>query len=214
MPTNWGSVGAVEPRRLRPMGTRRDGTEPQIQHGRIYLRPPEEEDVPLFVSWFNDWRTVRTLGRRAPMPRWAEERWFEGMSEWWGKSDYMFVSCLLEDDRVIGNCGLHELDLANGSAMLGIAIGRPEDRGKGYGTEVLRALVGFGFDSLRLERIWLDVYAINPGARRVYERVGFVYEGTLRRSVFREGEYVDVIRMSILRDEWRALRSAGEAKPG
>ena len=192
------------------MAARRDGTEPQIQHGRVFLRPAEREDIPRFVAWFNDWRTSRTLAMRAPMSVPSEERWFEGMLERQGKSDYHFVACLLEDDRPIGNCGLHELDLVNGSAMLGIAIGTPDDRGKGYGTEVLRALVGFGFAHLRLERIWLDVYAINPGARRVYERVGFVYEGTLRRAVYREAQYVDVVRMSILADEWRA-QGAGAA---
>lgn len=191
------------------MGTRSDGTEPQIQHGRIYLRPAERDDIPSFVTWFTDWRTSRTLAFRSPISRASEENWFEGMLASQGRSNYLFVACLLEDDRPIGNCGLHELDLENGSAMLGIAVGTPEDRGRGYGTEMLRALVGFGFDHLRLHRIWLDVYETNPGARRVYERVGFVHEGTLRQAMFREGEFVDVHRMAILLDEWRA-QGAGD----
>jgi RimJ/RimL family protein N-acetyltransferase len=186
------------------MATRQDGTEPQIQHGRVYLRPAERDDIAHFVTWFNDWRTTRTLAIRAPMSRAMEERWFEGMLDHQGRSDDLFVACLFEDDRPIGNCGLHDIDLVNGSAMLGIAIGRPEDRGLGYGTDILRALVGFGFDHLRLERIWLDVYETNPDARRVYQRVGFVHEGTLRRAVYREGRYLDVHRMAILVDEWRA----------
>jgi RimJ/RimL family protein N-acetyltransferase len=69
---------------------------------------------------------------------------------------------------------------------------------------MLRALVGFGFGMLRLERIWLDVYDFNPGAKRVYERVGFVEEGTLRNAIYREGRYVGVVRMAILREEWLA----------
>jgi RimJ/RimL family protein N-acetyltransferase len=186
------------------MGSRQDGTEPQIQHGRVYLRPAERADLPQFVAWLNDWRTTRTLGLRAPLSLALEERWFDGMVERQGNTDYMFVACLLEDDRAIGSCGLHEVDLANGSAGLGIGIGGPDDRGRGLGTEILHALVGFGFDFLRLERIWLDVYETNPGARGVYERVGFVYEGTLRHAIYREGRYLDVIRMSILADEWRA----------
>ena len=56
-------------------------------------------------------------------------------------------------------------------------IGDPADTGQGYGSDALRALVGFGFDELRLERIGLDVYDFNERARRVYERVGFVHEG-------------------------------------
>ena len=186
------------------MPARRDGTEPMIAHGVVYLRPAEREDIPLFVGWFTDWRTTRTLALRAPMSLASEEQWFERMLADQGKGGYFFVACLLEDDRPIGTIGLYELDLADGSAGLGIAIGAPEDRGRGFGTDMLRALLAFGFGSLRLERIWLDVYDFNPGARRVYERVGFVHEGVLRHAVFREGRYVDVHRMAILADEWRA----------
>ena len=92
----------------------------------------------------------------------------------------------------------------DGGAGLGLSIGAPADRGHGHGTDMLRALLWFGFGYLRLERIWLDVYDFNPDARRLYERVGFVHEGILRHAAFREGRYVDFHRMSILADEWRA----------
>jgi RimJ/RimL family protein N-acetyltransferase len=179
-----------------------------IQHGAVYLRPAERSDVPMFVEWFGDWRTVRTLELRAPMSIASEEQWFERMLADQGKGGYLFVTCLLEDDRPVGNIGLFDLDLHNGSAGLGIMIGRPEDRGRGYGSAALRAMLDFAFGQLRLERVWLDVYDINPGARRVYERAGFVHEGTLRRAVYREDRYLDVIRMAILADEWRVGRAA------
>jgi diamine N-acetyltransferase len=191
------------------VATRRDGSEPMIAHGAVYLRAAERDDIPLFVAWFNDWRTSRTLALKAPMSRAAEEAWFETMLADQGKGGYLFVSCLLEDDRPVGNCGLFDLDLRNGSAGLGITIGRPEDRGRGLGTDALRALLGFAFGHLRLERVWLDVYDVNEGARRVYERVGFVHEGTLRRATYREGRFLDIHRMAILVDEWRATLPAG-----
>jgi RimJ/RimL family protein N-acetyltransferase len=186
------------------MSTRRDGTEPMIAHGTVFLRAGERTDIPLFVTWMTDWRTVRSLAVVAPMSLASEEQWFERMLADQGKDGYFFVACLLGDDRPIGTIGLFELDLRNGNAGLGISIGAPDDRGRGHGSDMLRALLAFGFGMLRLERIWLDVYDINPGARRVYERVGFAHEGTLRHAVFREGRYVDIHRMAILADEWRA----------
>lgn len=193
------------------MAARQDGTEPQLQHGRVFLRAAERSDITLFVTWMNDWRTSRTLALRAPMSSVSEERWFEHMLDDQGKGGYFFVICLLEDDRPIGNTGLFELQPFNGSAGLGISIGDEADRGRGYGSEALRALLRFAFGQLRLERVWLDVYDLNPSARRVYERAGFVYEGTLRRATFREGRHLDVIRMAILADEWRALSEAEPA---
>jgi RimJ/RimL family protein N-acetyltransferase len=53
-----------------------------------------------------------------------------------------------------------------------------------------------------VERIWLDVYEDNARGRHVYERIGFSPEAILRRGVFRQGRYVDVHRMAVLRGEW------------
>ena len=193
------------------MTQRRDGTQPIIAHGSVFLRPAERSDVPLFVTWMNDWSMSRTLATVAPMSEAMEEQWFERAVANQGKDGYHFTICLLADDRPIGTIGLFELNLRNGDAGLGISIGSADDRGKGHGSDALRALLWFGFAQLRLERIWLDVYDLNPGARRVYERAGFVHEGTLRRAVYRDGDYWDVHRMAILSGEWRALQ---EASPG
>ena len=193
------------------MATRNDGTTPIIAHGTVYLRPAERSDIPLFVEWMNDWGTSRTLSMVAPISIPMEEAWFERVVANQGKDGYHFTACLLADDRPIGTLGLFELNLRNGDAGLGISIGAAEDRGKGYGSDMLRALLWFGFAQLRLERIWLDVYDLNPGARRVYERAGFVHEGTQRRAVYRDGDYWDVHRMAILSGEWRALQ---DASPG
>jgi RimJ/RimL family protein N-acetyltransferase len=196
------------------MPARPDGTEPIIAHGSVCLRAAERDDIPRFVAWLNDHRTSRTLGLWAPLSIPMEEAWFERMVADQGKGGYLFTACLLADDRPIGNVALFDLDLVNGSAGLGIMIGEPGDRGRGHGTDMLEALVGFGFASLRLERIWLEVYDFNPGALRVYERVGFQHEGVLRHAFFREGRFVDAHRMSILSGEWRARpRAVGDASP-
>jgi RimJ/RimL family protein N-acetyltransferase len=185
------------------MTTRRDGTEPVIAHGSVYLRAGERSDIPSFVQWMNDSRTSRTLAVVAPISIASEEAWFDRMLESQGRDGYFFTICLIEDDRPIGTIGLFDLDLRNGNAGLGISIGDPADTNQGRGSDALRALVGWAFDTLRLERVWLDVYDFNPRAAAVYERVGFVHEGTLRHAVFRHGRFVDVLRMAVLADDWR-----------
>jgi diamine N-acetyltransferase len=194
------------------MATRDDGTEAGIAHGSVYLRQAERSDIPLFVRWFNDTRTSKTLAVVAPLSVPLEEGWFERTVASQGKDGYHFTICLLADDRPIGTIGLFDLDLRNGNAGLGISIGDPADTNRGFGTDALRAIVGWAFDMLRLERVWLDVYDFNPRARLVYERVGFVHEGTQRHAIFRHGRFVDVHRMAILMDEWRA-REEPEATP-
>ena len=187
------------------MATRRDGTEAGIAHGSVYLRQAERSDIPLFVRWFNDTRTSKTLAVIAPMSIPSEEGWFERTLAAQGKDGYHFTICLLADDRPIGTIGLFDLDLRNGNAGLGISIGDPADTNHGFGSDALRALVGWAFDMLRLERVWLDVYDFNARAQLVYERVGFVHEGTQRHAIFRHGRFADVHRMAVLAGEWRAI---------
>ncbi len=195
------------------MNPRRDGTQPMIAHGSVFLRAAERDDIPRFIAWYNDYATTRTLGLRAPISMPLEEQWFDEMLAAQGKRGYFFVACLAADGRPIGTIGLFDLDLFNGSAGLGIAIGAEDDRGKGHGTDMLWSMLDWAFGFLRLERIWLDVYDYNPGARRVYERIGFVHEGVLRHAIYREGRHVDIHRMAILADEWRAAHPAPPA-PG
>ena len=178
---------------------------PIIRGEHVWLRPAERSDVPVFVRWFNDAEMTRYLAARGPMSLAAEERWFDAMLERQGKDNYLFVICLLADDRPIGTIGLHEVDYISGNASFGIAIGEKELWGRGLGTDALNAIADFGFGELRLERIWLYCYAFNPRGRRSYEKAGFSVEGILRRAHFQEGEHHDVLLMSLLRDEWQAL---------
>jgi diamine N-acetyltransferase len=177
-----------------------------LAHGQVFLRPAERDDLPMFVRWLTDARTTRTLALRSPLSLALEEGWFERLVQRQGQDVWHFVICLVADGRPVGALDLHELDLVNGSAGLGIVIGDPADTNRGFGSDALRALIAFGFGELRLERIWLDVYDFNERARHVYERAGFVQEGVLRHALFREGALHDVHRMSILREEWTARR--------
>ena len=89
------------------MPARRDGTEPMIVHGQVFLRPAERDDLPLFVRWFDDARTSRTLSMAAPMSLAMEEDWFERIVANQGRDGYHFVICRLEDDRPLGTCLLY-----------------------------------------------------------------------------------------------------------
>ena len=178
---------------------------PIIRGEQVYLRPTERSDVPTFVRWFNDAEVVRNLAMRAPMSEAAETGWFDRMLEAQGKTAYHFVICMLSDDRPIGTIGFERVNLQDGVAEFGIAIGEKSEWGKGNGTDALRAICDFGFGELRLERVGLMVYAGNERARRSYEKAGFMQEATMRRAHFARGEHHDVHVMGMLREEWLSL---------
>jgi RimJ/RimL family protein N-acetyltransferase len=92
-------------------------------------------------------------------------------------------------------------------AEVGIALGR-EHTGRGYGTDAMRIIVGYGFRELGLHRIQLGVAAFNPAGIRAYQKAGFTEEGRQRESILHDGRWYDSVLMSILDHEWAARRSA------
>jgi RimJ/RimL family protein N-acetyltransferase len=66
----------------------------------------------------------------------------------------------------------------------------------------MRLLLCHGFETLNLNRIFLQADVENLGGIRAYEKTGFVHEARLREADFREGEYYDSLIMSVLRSEW------------
>ena len=184
-----------------------------IQGERVFLRPFEAADAELYRGWRSDAEPMALAGwkDRAPLSLAQSAARMERLAADQGKDYYTFMICLLADERPIGEVGLSELDLRNGSAEVGIFIGEVDEWGRGYGTDAVNALVGFGFAELRLERIWLEVWTENARAMRAYEKAGFIYEATLRNDRYEGGRHTSGHVMSILRDEWlsRSSRPAG-----
>ncbi|MBI2299830.1 MAG: GNAT family N-acetyltransferase, partial [Armatimonadetes bacterium] len=170
----------------------------------LRLRAPEREDLPIFVTWFNDPEVRQYLSMFAPMSLAQEERWFEGLRD--RTDDFHLVIEIQQKGtwRPIGNCGLHNWDKRNRKVTVGIAIGEKDCWSHGQGTAALKLLLAFAFDELNVHRVELNVYDFNARARRCYEKVGFRLEGVRRQAVFTSGRYLDVHDMAILEDEYRA----------
>ena len=163
------------------------------------LRAIERQDIPAFVRWLNDPEVTRFLTLYSPISTANEERWFEKQLD--DSNAHVFAIETLESVH-IGNVGLHNIDWKNRNALLGIFIGEKTHWGLGYGTDAVRAILSFAFSEMNLHCVYLDVFAFNKRAQRVYEKAGFALEGVQRQRLFHEGKYHDVLIMSILHSEF------------
>jgi RimJ/RimL family protein N-acetyltransferase len=174
-----------------------------ISGERIRLRSPEREDIPSFVAWLNDPEVRSGISSYLPFSRAEEEQWFENMLQSPKDEHTLVIEVKVADDwSSIGNCSLFGINWKNRSAELGIFIGEKRYWNQGLGTETVRLLLHHGFNTLNLNRIFLRVFENNPRAIRSYEKAGFIHEGRMRQAEFREGRYIDVLWMSVLRSEW------------
>ncbi|RWA07564.1 hypothetical protein EKO27_g7524 [Xylaria grammica] len=90
----------------------------------------------------------------------------------------------------------------HGSSSLSIIIISTYQR-KGYGKEAIAWALDWGFDFARLHRVEIACYSWNPGAKRLYSRIGFREEGVKREAVWFMGGWHDRHELAMLEDEWR-----------
>lgn len=178
-------------------------SSPNPLEGRLVrLRAREPEDEAAFHAWFNDYAVTEFLAVRYPVSHAAEGNLLKGETAMSHRRSPFSVETL-GDRLLIGNCELRVPAPENRCGDLGIAIGHPGYRDRGYGTDAMRTLCRFGFAMLNLHRIELTVDATNARARHVYRKVGFVEECLLRDHRFIAGSYRDTVVMSILRSEFQ-----------
>jgi len=168
----------------------------------IRLRVREPEDEPLLFKWFNDPEVTEYLTVRYPMSHKTEMSFIESTSAA-GYSNASFAIETIAEGRLIGGVGLEDASPENRSAVLGIAIGDKQCWNGGYGTDAMRTICRFGFETMNLHRIQLDVYEGNDRARHVYEKIGFKLEACKRQAHFLRGRYRDVYVMGLLEGELR-----------
>ena len=109
---------------------------------------------------------------------------------------------IYEDQLFIGSVGYTNLDRRNQSAEFGNLLVSQGYRGRGYAKEAATLLLNYMFSQMNVRRIHLEVFSHNGEAVSLYEKIGFVKEGVLRKSQFSFGEFRDVVVMSILKEEW------------
>jgi RimJ/RimL family protein N-acetyltransferase len=195
-PPRWYTLASMRSRNWFPSS---------IEGRTVVLRPHAARNVSAFTRWYADPEVARlTRYQDGPMRPDDVRRFFEARVT--GSGSLALAIHLRASDRLIGTCAFSQLDGDNGSALFHITIGEPDCWGHGYGTEATALMLEHAFGTLGLHRVGLAVFAFNERAIRSYRKVGFVVEGRSREAIWRDGHFSDEIHMSILADEWQAVR--------
>jgi RimJ/RimL family protein N-acetyltransferase len=179
-------------------------TKPTLVGGRVMLRPVSVEDAAGLLDLVADEEGNRLTGtRRLDLSLEAARSWYGSRAEHDDRLDLAVVD--RATGEYAGEAVLNELDLDNRSCNFRIGL-RPSFQDRGLGSEATRLILDHSF-AIGLHRVGLEVYAFNPRARRVYEKAGFVYEGTRRDALLWNGEWTDAIVMSVLETDPRPATS-------
>ncbi|AEV30504.1 acetyltransferase, ribosomal protein N-acetylase [Sphaerochaeta pleomorpha str. Grapes] len=177
----------------------------------IQLVPFTEQDFEQLIEWSGDqaflmqWAGPLFQYPLSPDQLFAYNR-DANNEETSVKLNYRVV--LTETQQSIGHISIGSIDRENASARITkVIIGLPDLRGKGIGKAMVETALSICFGKLGLHKVSLGVYDFNITAVKAYERVGFSIDGVLRDARKVGDTYWNLIEMSILEDEWKALQS-------
>lgn len=168
---------------------------------RVYLRPPLERDLPLFVKWMNDPECRRYLMSHLPMLEADEREFLEKASK--GKPNNInLVVVLKENDTPIGTMGLHLGNPKDRVATTGTLIGEKEFWGRGFAPEAKMVLLDYAFHTHNLRKVYSYVFGPNERSKRNNEKCGYELEATLPDDTYIDGAFVPKLIYAVYREKW------------
>lgn len=145
-----------------------------LQTARLLLREinTEEDELEDYLGWLRDVESNSFI-QSARIDYGIEEliEFIETVNS--DVNAILFGMFLKSNFQLIGTLKIQPIDFTLGTAWLGIMIGNPEFRGRGYGSEAMQEVLNYLFNSLKLKEVFLGVDLKNFDAVALYESLGF-----------------------------------------
>lgn len=178
---------------------------PILSTERLILSQPTVSDVEEVVFQMNSTSEISENTLTLPFPYQEENAhfWFKMAEDGFANKDaFIFGIREKENLKLIGAIGLH-LDIGNNKAEVGYWLGK-SFWNRGYVSEALQKVLQFGFEELNLNKIYASYFLHNPASGKVLEKNGFVFEGTLRQEILKNGKYLDLNKYACLKENYKA----------
>jgi len=176
----------------------------QLETDRLILRPPTLNDVDALIAAI-DHPDIAHNTLRIPYPYTRDDavEFLSAVAESDEGEERSFAVTLRESGALIGMCGFQAPTW--GRSEIGYWISSAH-WGVGYATEAARRVIRHVFETTDVYRVQATFFTRNPASRRVQEKAGMTFEGTLRAYFVKNGEPLDVGMCAVLRPDWEANR--------
>jgi len=161
------------------------------------LRPWNISDLDSLVKYADNPRIARFMTDRFPHPYTAETgKAFIGMAT---APDPVRIFAIDIDGEACGGIGLHpQEDIQRRNAELGYWLAEPFWN-KGIISRAIPQVIEYGFRSLDIDRIFARPFGTNAASQRVLEKVGFVLEARLQKTLVKNGVAEDELIYAVRR---------------
>ncbi len=168
----------------------------------VNLRRLEKKDVPFILEWMKDdelnqfFRFNAKIITKQTVSEFVENSFSDSSKNY---------AVTLDDDEYLGTISLKEINQKDKNAEYAVAL-RKKAIGKGVGKTATLEVLRVAFEELKLNKVYLNVYADNVRAAKLYEKCGFKQTGYLKQHVYLNGVYKDLLLYEILSEEFKYER--------
>jgi RimJ/RimL family protein N-acetyltransferase len=169
---------------------------------RVYLRALEIDDYVLINKWRNDPEITKYMGGNVFLVSSEREKKSIENKIFDDTKNVYFAICEKKSNRLMGYSSINNIDYRNLKAEWGgTMIGDKEYIGKGLGKEGSALMLRFLFDQYPINKCYAYCLEEHPATLKLFSSLGFQKDGILRKEVFKNGEFKNVLLFSILREE-------------
>lgn len=168
----------------------------------VFLIPARVEDAEQMLKEMHPEATQNLSFFEEELTLERQKEYLRRMIE--SQNDHLF--CVMANGHLVGTVGLHECDYFNRNARIGTLIFHPDSRGKGHGTKAIRLIINHAFNKLDLHKVYVNLLADNHRRQVYFQRFGFKRESYLEKEYLLRGEYLDMIRFRLFKEEWENLQ--------
>ncbi len=153
----------------------------------VILRDFNKKDIRCLVELLNNNNVTKYLTSRIPEPYTVKD------AKWWVKtgSKIGIVKAIEEDGVLVGCISVITGEYENNrSAEIGYWLGE-KHWGKGIATDAVNNITSDVFSNTNIIRLFAPVFDPNKNSINVLKKCGYIEEGILKKSIFKNGKYYD-----------------------
>lgn len=165
----------------------------------IYFKPLTTKHINQgWLNWLNTQesrkliRNVNSKLKYADLKKWLEENKKSG--------DIMYAIYLKKNNEFIGTTRISLINRTDKSCTLGRLIGKNINRGKGLGSKVSKKVFQVAFKKLKLNKVWVEVYANNKRSLKSHINAGFFIAGVKKSHMVKNKKFMDIIFLEKLKN--------------
>ena len=170
---------------------------------KIILKKIQYEDLEEIMIWRTSPEVTRFFYTDPMLDITKQEEWYYSIQN----NEHCKYWMITVGNKAVGILGLTNIDLLTKECGLTWYIADKEYKGKGIGKTIQLNLIEYVFNKLKFVRFYSEVFSFNKGAINLHLKCGLEIEGTMKEHIFKNGEFYDVVIMSITESRWKKIKS-------